>query len=62
MDDIEFIASMFHKTYEAKAHEHNYTTRKSSAVDWKDVPENNRNLMMDTVRHLLETGVIVKGS
>lgn len=54
----EFIASEFHGWYEILAPHHGYETRLESRTAWEDVPENNRALMIDTVAHLLDTGVI----
>jgi hypothetical protein len=60
--DVEHQASMlaqqFHETYERLAPQHGYKTRKASAVPWRDVPEQNRNLMVAVCAHLIETGVV----
>ena len=48
----ETIARRFHETYERLAPEFGYETRRASAVAWEDVPENNRALMIATVRAL----------
>jgi hypothetical protein len=58
----ERIASAFHATYERLAPEHGYETRTETAVAWEDVPENNRSLMIATVQHLIDDGVITAGS
>lgn len=55
------IARAFHYTYERLAPEHGYETRKESSVPWHDVPENNRALMVATVRSLLRDGTIIPG-
>lgn len=47
------IAKLFHETYERLAPEHGYKTRTESAVPWEQVPENNRNLMIATVKEVL---------
>lgn len=57
----ERIASAFHAAYEELAPTYAYETRKSSAVAWEDVPDNNRALMIGTVQRLLDSGVIVPG-
>ncbi len=44
--DPEELAKFFHTTYEELAPNFSYTTRKASAVPWKEVPENNRKLMI----------------
>ncbi len=41
----EELAQLFHETYERLAPEHDYETRKASAVPWDQVPEPNRRLM-----------------
>lgn len=56
--DPEEIARAFHDTYERLAPAFSYETREESAVDWEDVPEDNRLLMIATVTQLLEDGVI----
>ncbi len=61
MKAAEMIAGVFHATYETLAPEHGYETREASAVDWNKVPEQNRGLMIATVQHLLDTGVILPG-
>lgn len=48
--DYEALARRFHEAYERLAPEFSYETRKASAVPWEDVPENNRRLMIATVR------------
>lgn len=62
MSIAEQIAQAFHSEYEAAAPVHGYETRKASAVDWPDVPEANRALMVATVQALLDTGVIEPGA
>lgn len=51
-----------HATYEHLAPQHGYKTREASAVDWDQVPENNRHLMTHVVERLLETGFIRPGT
>lgn len=58
----ETIAGLFHATYETLAPEHGYETRKASAVAWDDVPANNKALMIATVQHMLDTGIIRPGA
>lgn len=48
------IACRFHELYEQLAPMFDYETRKESAVAWNDVPENNRNLMVEVVYLLLK--------
>jgi hypothetical protein len=47
------IAQRFHEAYERLAPEFGYKTREASAVPWEDVPENNKALMIATVREVL---------
>jgi hypothetical protein len=54
----EQIASAFHYAYERRAPEFGYTTRRSSAVPWQYVSEQNRGLMIATVRDLIDKGVL----
>jgi len=58
-DSIDILwAKLFHETYERLAPDFDYSTRVESAVPWADVPENNRNLMIATVRevrHIIES-------
>lgn len=46
----ETVARLFHENYERLAPEHGYETREASAVPWESVPEDNRALMIATVR------------
>lgn len=57
----DIVAAAFHDTYERLAPEHGYATREGSRKPWGQVPENNRNLMRATVRHLLDEGIIRAG-
>jgi hypothetical protein len=54
----EGIAQAFHETYERLAPDFGYKTREASAVEWPDVPENNRGLMIAVVTDLVNRGVI----
>lgn len=56
------IAAVFHATYETLAPDHGYKTREASAVDWENVPANNKALMIATVQNMLDTGVITSGA
>jgi hypothetical protein len=49
----EELAQVFHETYERLAPDHGYETRQESARPWADVPENNKNLMIDVAREVL---------
>jgi hypothetical protein len=56
--DAPSVARAFHETYERLAPEHGYRTREASAVGWDAVPTANRALMIATVQHLIDAGVI----
>ena len=49
----EAVARLFHETYERLAPEFGYRTREASAKPWDEVPEQNRALMVATVREVL---------
>jgi len=49
----EQLAQIFHDHYERLAPEFGYTSRKTSAVPWKDVPEPNKSLMIAVARLVL---------
>lgn len=51
--DAEQLARLFHGTYEELAPNFNYETRKASAKPWKDVPENNKKLMIAVAERIL---------
>jgi len=53
------VAQQFHEVYEELAPKHGYETREDSRVPWEDVPAQNRDLMVEVARTLLERGVIV---
>lgn len=46
----EAIAGRFHETYEMLAPRFGYRTNRATAVVWESVPEDNRQLMIETVR------------
>lgn len=49
----EQLAQLFHDHYERLAPEFGYTTRKSSAQPWEDVPEPNKSLMIAVAKNVL---------
>jgi hypothetical protein len=49
----ETLAILIHDTYEALAPEHDWQTQVETRTDWANVPENNRNLMIDVAQHVL---------
>jgi hypothetical protein len=54
MMTAEELAKLFHETYEELAPDFGYSTRKSSAVPWEDVPEPNKSLMIAVAEKVLE--------
>jgi phosphatidylethanolamine-binding protein (PEBP) family uncharacterized protein len=54
LTEAELLAKLFHETYERLAPNYGYTTRKSSAVAWEDVPEPNKSLMIAVADHVLD--------
>ena len=50
----EELAQLFHETYERLAPEYGYTTRKTSAVPWSEVPEPNKSLMIAVAEKVME--------
>jgi hypothetical protein len=52
MDPAE-LAQMFHETHETLAPVHGRKTPMPGAVAWDDVPEGNRNLMVETCKVVL---------
>ncbi len=51
--EAEAMARQFHEAYERLAPDFNYKTRDASAVPWKDVPEDNKLLMVAVCEELL---------
>ena len=54
MMTAEELAKFFHDTYEELAPNYGYTTRRSSAVPWEEVPEPNKSLMIAVAERVLE--------
>jgi len=56
----EEMARAFHEAYEEFAPSFGYRTRAASAVPWKDLPADNKALMIATVRNvLIEQGLVI---
>lgn len=53
IDGCEEMAQFFHETYERLAPDFDYKTRDSSAVEWENVPENNKKLMIAVCSEVL---------
>lgn len=58
----EHIAREFHFTYEDTAPIYAYKTRAETRTHWDDLPTNNRELMIRTVKKLLDRGIIFPGT
>ena len=58
-EHAERVAKAFHTFYEKLAPDHGYKTREASAVEWEDVPDDNRNLMIATAHALLDGGWVI---
>lgn len=50
----EQLAQRFHEIYEELAPHFGYETRRESAVQWDDVPEPNKSLMIAVCEQILE--------
>lgn len=48
------LAKRFHELYEELAPQFNYKTRRASAVVWEQVPENNKRLMTEVCKRILQ--------
>lgn len=48
------LARLFHETYEKLAPSFNYETRLKSRKPWKDVPKNNKDLMIAVADEVLK--------
>ncbi len=51
--NAEQLGKLFHDTYEFLAPSFGYKTREASAKPWKDVPEQNRRLMIAVAEKIL---------
>lgn len=58
MSYAEEVAKAFHEEYEKLAPDFGYKTRKTSAVPWEKVPEQNKNLMIAVVDSLIKRGIL----
>lgn len=57
-EEAEAVARAFHESYERQAPAHGYTTRERSRKSWRDVPADNKQLMIAVARDLLDRGII----
>lgn len=58
-DDTEALAQKFHEAYERLAPQFSYQTREASAKPWREVPSDNKRLMIATVQALVDDGAIL---
>ena len=54
----EYVAERFHEAYERLAPNHGYETREASRKAWADVPDQNKQLMIEVCQDLIDRGVI----
>jgi len=52
--NAEILAELFHEIYERLAPQYSYETRKASAVPWKNVPLNNKRLMIAVCEEIIK--------
>ncbi len=52
-DEIETLAEWLHKTYERASSVRMWKTQKKCQVDFWDLPEENRLVMLDLAAHIL---------
>lgn len=57
-EDADRIAKEFHDAYESIAPLFGYVTAAESAVPWDEVPQSNKNVVIATVKYLVDGGVI----
>lgn len=60
MSAAEALAVQFHEAYERLAPEHGYSTREASRKPWRDVPDNNRSLMIAVAADILGRSVTLE--
>lgn len=54
--EAEALARTFHERYEELAPAFGYKTRDASAVPWDDVPHENKLLMIETAKAVIDAG------
>lgn len=54
----ETVARAFHEEYEHLAPLYGWTTQEASRVEWDDLPENQRKLMVHVVGDLIAMGYV----
>lgn len=52
--DPEYVARLFHETYEWLAPGYHYEPRRETAVPWSEVPEPNKSLMITVAAEVLK--------
>jgi hypothetical protein len=53
------LAQLFHESYERLAPQFDYKTRIDSAVPWRNVPRQNKKLMIAVCDELLKSGNVI---
>ncbi len=56
--EADRLAKRFHELYEALAPQFSYQTREASAVAWEQVPENNKRLMTEVCKRILQENAV----
>ena len=54
IEGVEELAKLFHDAYEEVAKKNNWNTQESCKVEFKDLPESNKQTMLDTCKIVLE--------
>jgi len=57
VERAEALAERFHEAYEQLAPYHGHKTNKETAVPWKDMPHNHKQLMVHVCAKLLRQGI-----
>lgn len=52
--DSEKMAKRAHELYEKFAQQNNWNTQKSTQVKWEDLPQENKNTMIETFNALID--------
>jgi hypothetical protein len=59
---VEDLARAFHDEYEVQAAQEGWETQKASRITFEELPAENRETMLSTVRNLLSRGLITSPS
>ena len=58
MSSEEYLAQAFHETYETLAPNFGYETRPESRKPWREVPQQNQDLMVAVCKALIARGIV----